>query len=182
MTLNPRPDQQHQGVTPLGPSGVTLAQINASGLMKDTTGQSGNSNTSAIMSNTSNALSVGVPPAVPNIKTSIQAFQAPGTYTIHTMVGNGRLWMASVSGAYEGNAGYGGGLVNTSISITTTSGLTLSLIELAITVANQITNDTSVVPWNGIALLSGDVIQLVVGSAPAGTVLRGTGFVAYSNP
>lgn len=152
------------------------------GLMKDSTGQTGNSNTSSIMTNTSNALSVGVPPAVPNIATNVQSFKSPGTYTIHTMSAAGRLWMASCTGSYEGNAGYGGGLVNTSVSITTAGGLTLSLIELAVTVANQITNDTSVVPWNGIPLANGEVIQLVVGSAPAGTVVRGSGFAAWSIP
>lgn len=172
----PSPAQGAQQIAALGLATEATATVISTNTANTVT------STTMTADNTGTALTAGVPPGVPNIATSIQSFKSPGTYTIHTMSADGRLWMASCSGTYEGNAGYGGGLVNTNVSIVTASGLTLSLIELAITVANQITNDTSVVPWNGIPLNSGDVIQLVVGTAPAGTVIRGSGFAAWSIP
>lgn len=155
MTTPPRPDQ-----VPHVPRGTALSPGGLTG----------------------GAQLVGIPPAVPAISTSSQTFKGAGTYTLHTFAAAGRVWLASCSGALEANAGYGGGLDNESVTIKMGSGAILALMELAVTVANQIDSKQSDVNWNGIPIASGDTLQLVITTPTTGVVIRASGFVAYSIP
>jgi hypothetical protein len=152
------------------------------GLMKDSTGQTINTNVMAVGSNTSDALSTGVPPNVPGMSTASTTFKASGTYTLHTMGANGRIWLASISATFSASAGYGGATDNESVILQTGSGVVLALMELVITDAGSIDSKQSDVNWNGIPIASGDTLQMVVSSSPAMSVIRASGFVAYSSP
>jgi hypothetical protein len=179
VTTPPRPDQTSRPSIPLSPGGISIAQLSqqglltnadmiALGLQKDTTGQT--------------QLSVGVPPNVPNFATASQTFKASGTYTLHTMAADGRIWLASISATFAASAGYGGATDNESVTMKMGSGPVLALTELVITDAGTFDSKQSDVNWNGIPIESGDTIQLVVSASPAMSVFRASGFVAYSVP
>jgi hypothetical protein len=128
-------------------------------------------------------LSQGVPPAVVNVQTKSEQFKGAGTFTFVTLPSAGRVWHASLSGTFSSNAGYGGGTDNEDAIIQTGSGTTLCIIELVIpAAANQFSFQQSDVSWPGIAVASGDTLQMVVSSPNSGTVIRVSGFVAYSVP
>jgi hypothetical protein len=184
VTTPPRPDQTSRPSIPLSPGGISIAQLDqqglltnadmvALGLQKDSTGQT--------------QLSMGVPPGVPNITTSVKLFGTPGSspYTLYTFPSNGRVWVASLSGTATPNAGYGTGpTVNVYAQLVTGSGITLAVIDMVIAATGIIDSKQSDVPWNGIDISAGDTLTLDVnnGVTPAMTVIRASGFVSHSIP
>jgi hypothetical protein len=145
------------------------------------------SNTGTTASNTGTALTAGVPPGVPNIATKVRLFGTPGgsPYTLFTFPAKGRVWVASVSGTATPNAGYGAGpTVNVYAQLVTGSGITLAVIDMVIAATGIIDSKQSDVQWNGFSVSAGDTLTLDVnnGVTPSMTVIRASGFVAYSVP
>lgn len=176
-------------------------QIQALGLMTEATGQAIQTSTGSTANNTSTtatntgstanntgmALTDGVPPGVPNIATKVKLFGTPAgsPYTLFTFPAAGRVWVASISATATPNAGYGTGpTVNVYAQLVTGSGITLAVTEMVIAETGIVDSKQSDVQWNGFAVSAGDTLQLDVNNAttPSMTVIRASGFVAYSVP
>ncbi len=174
-----RPDQRAKPGIPLSPGGVSIAQLAAQGLMKDTTGQ-------AINSNTGDALTQGVPPGVPNVASAKHLFgnYTGSPYTLITFTAPTRIWAASLSFAVSTNNSFSGATTNIYAQLITLSGITLEIVELSITSMNQSADQHGDLPLNGLSFAAGDGVLLDVNNATGVTnaVMRSSGFILYSTP
>lgn len=134
------------------------------GLMKDSTGQSILTGTNSVGTNTSNALTTGVPPNVPNILSisKVNAAAASSPFTLTTFASNSRLWQVSLSLACATSSAYTDGLQRVSAQVNLGSGPVLAVAETAISATNQAVTDHCDFSFNGIPALSGDTLILNV--------------------
>jgi hypothetical protein len=157
MTLNPRPDQQASPSHPVSAGGVSLGQMN-----------------------------LGVPPGVGQIASVKHLFGGPSgsPYTLFTFPKKGRIWGASLSVSIAASASYAGATSNVYAELATGSGITLEIVELAVTNINQVEVDHGDMPLNGLPIAAGDTILLDVnnGTLISDTTIRASGFVLYSVP
>jgi hypothetical protein len=174
-----RPDQKGRLAQPLSPAGASAAQISGLGLATEATA-------AQIQGNTGTALSTGVPPGVPGVRSAFQLFGTVGgsPYNMFSFTFNGRVWAASLSFTIAANSSYAGSTSNVYAQIVTASGITLLIIELVVTNLNQTDSNAVSVPLNGINIVSGDTLMLDVnnGVAVTNTVMRASGSVLYSVP
>jgi hypothetical protein len=156
------------------------------GLMKDSTGQSVLTQTGDTATNTGTALTMGVPPGVPNVTSSSQLFgnYTGSPYTLYTFPSAGRLWGASLSLAISTNNSYSGATTNVYALLKTGSGTILEIVELAVTAANDTQNGHGDLALNGVDVSAGDTLILDVNNASGITnaVMRASGFVLHSIP
>lgn len=223
-----RPDQPaRSNVTPLGPGGTNIAQLEALGLLTDadmialglmlnTTGDAINTTTGTVKTsvdtvntstqavnstlgapaqdatvatvagNTGTALTAGVPPGVPNVRSAQAVFIQPGSspVTMLTFPSQGRLWGVSLSYALASDAGYSGGLAPTYCRVTVGS-ITLVVVEGALSAASQTMQGNADLPLSGLTIAGGENVVLDVNngiSLGSDTSGRASASILYSIP
>lgn len=157
------------------PAEVAL-QISTLGLAKDTSVQS-------VVGNTGSALSMGVPPNVPNIKGAAQIGVNPGSSpaTVYTFTGNGRAWGYLLAGVVQSTSGASNGRVFFRGLV---GGQPVATLEKASITAVNSDSGEIFVPLNGYSVPNTTAVTIDVngGSSVSGAVIAGSAVFLYSIP
>ena len=126
----------------------------------------------------------GMAPAVANYQAKAQILQPPGgsPFTMFTFTAAGRIWAATVSFSMGSSGGTGSNQGYARVRIQ--GGATLAICECCVVGNPSADSNGSDIPYNGIAVPSGTVVQLDVngGTTITGVVLRASGLVGVSIP
>lgn len=159
-------------------AGIHSQAWSGSGLALDTTLASVESGITA----TNTQLGEGVAPSVSNTSSGQQILQGPGTTTLITMSGAGRIWAVSVS--YSMGSSGGTGANQGYARVMTSGGKTLVIVECVVVGNPASDSNTATLTFPGLSIGSGASIELDVnaGTTITGVVQRGSANVVVSIP
>lgn len=169
-----RPDQGNRGNIPLSPGGQTVAQMLAAGLLTQadmvalglaTEVTLGTVHTETAGTNTgvATALTAGIPPGIPNVDStsSLRKTATSSPYTLKTFASAGRIWAVTLAYTLAANASYSGA-TNHFYCQVTAGGVVLTVLELSVTINDDIQSDSISLQLGGIAVVTNDKIILDV--------------------
>lgn len=187
ITLNVTPGGTYQSPSPA----QTAAQIQALGLMKDTTGQAIHTTlgipaqtNDVISSLPTNLQSMGVPPFVPGIKSAAAVQMSPGTspQTLVTFSQDGELWYASLSFSVSTDSTFASTDGPFAYLYLQSTGEILLACQLAINGPGQSETANQNLSFGGIVVSSGDSILVNInnGTSVADAFIRAGAVVLYT--